>query len=86
METDTTNSRERTRRLTCTCCGEFAGRFRQHWNQDDGYGICRKCVLWMKSPARAKHYPGDEEFAKAYGTEGTNYANAEQWKKILLET
>lgn len=30
--------------LSCNCCGG-AGRGRQWWNRDDGYGICGSCGL-----------------------------------------
>ena len=30
--------------LTCCVCGAGAGRWTQHWNRDDGYGICANCV------------------------------------------
>ena len=30
--------------LECSCCGGYAGRFEQFWNQDDGYGVCTRCV------------------------------------------
>lgn len=62
------------RRMTCCCCGGYAGRFEQHWNRDTGYGICRPCVLrWYKDP---------EEIASSLGKEGVNWANAEQWAEI----
>lgn len=31
------------RRLKCSVCGGEAGRHLQHWNQDDGWGVCRSC-------------------------------------------
>lgn len=32
------------KRLRCCICGADAGRWQQHWNRDDGFGICRPCV------------------------------------------
>ena|SRR6478609_934449 len=62
------------RQLKCSVCAEDAGRWVQFHNQDTGWGICRKCVDWIKSPARAKHYEGDEAFNRCYGLPGVNYA------------
>lgn len=30
--------------MTCCICDGDAGQFEQHWNRDDGYGICAPCV------------------------------------------
>ena len=30
--------------LECSSCGGDAGRFQQFWNQDDGYGMCPRCI------------------------------------------
>ena len=57
------------RRLECCVCGEYAGRFEQHWNRDTGFGICRKCVDWVKSRGET-----DSEILDLYGVEGVNYA------------
>ncbi len=62
----------RVRRLLCNCCGGVAGQYRQHSNQDDGWGICRSCL--------DRHYIGKgydaETIASYFGTEGVNYARA----------
>ena len=66
------------RGLQCACCGSYAGRFLQFNNQDDGYGICRPCVL--------RHYKGkshtDADIEQSFGKEGVSWANAEQWAAI----
>jgi hypothetical protein len=62
-----TNERKGTvkRRLTCCCCGGDAGRWKQWWNRDTGYGICYACVkLW-----RAK----GEDVELSCGKEGVNW-------------
>ncbi len=30
--------------LTCNCCGAYAGRWKQWFNRDRGYGICKRCA------------------------------------------
>jgi predicted amidophosphoribosyltransferase len=55
------------RRLTCSCCGSDAGRWAQHWNRDTGYGICPKCVEWL----RTRYEP--DEMIRLYGTPGINH-------------
>lgn len=59
--------------LKCACCGEDAGRYEQHWNQDTGYGLCADCVIWIQG--RGMYTP--EEFKQTYGVEGVNYAAKE---------
>ena len=57
------------RRLTCSVCGEDAGRHHQHWNRDHGFGICRRCVDWLIGRGVTA-----DELARCYGVEGLNYA------------
>ena len=57
------------RHMECCVCGDDAGRFEQHWNCDTGYGICRKCVDWVRSRGET-----DAEILDLYGVEGVNYA------------
>lgn len=54
--------------LTCCVCGGSAGKYKQHWNRDTGWGICRKCVDWEIS---RKVSP--EELLDLYGIAGVNY-------------
>lgn len=70
-----------TRSLNCNCCGGRAGRHKQHWNQDTGYGICRPCVLkWYRGKAHT-----DADIEQLFGKEGVSWANAEQWAKFEAE-
>lgn len=55
------------RPLTCCICGEYAGKFEQHWNRDAGWGVCPQCV----SEQAAIVSP--EELAELYGAAGVNY-------------
>lgn len=59
------------RRLTCSCCGSDAGRFQQHYNRDTGFGICARCIAWI----RGRGTP-EPEIARLYGAEGVNFAPA----------
>jgi hypothetical protein len=54
--------------LTCCCCGESAGNFAQHWNRDTGYGICAKCIAWIRSRGES-----ESEIKSLYGIEGVNF-------------
>lgn len=57
------------RRMTCCCCGDYAGRYEQHWNRDTGYGICAKCIAWFRLRGET-----EEEIRECYGIEGVNFA------------
>lgn len=54
--------------LTCCVCGEAAGRWKQHWNRDNGWGVCVDCV----QDARNRGEP-ETEIADLYGEEGVNW-------------
>jgi hypothetical protein len=56
--------------LQCCVCGNAAGNFKQHWNRDKGYGICRPCVDWLRTRRAAT----PAEILDLYGHEGVNYA------------
>lgn len=58
----------RPRPMKCACCGGYAGKFHQHWNQDTGYGICRSCVDWIASRGESP-----ESIRFTYGKAGHNY-------------
>lgn len=62
------DAEKQTARLTCCCCGESAGKWKQHWNRDTGYGICAKCVTWARSRGET-----EDEITSLYGTEGKNW-------------
>lgn len=66
------------RHMTCCTCGEDAGRWHQHWNRDNGYGICAPCVGWLKGRGMP-----DAEIADCYGVEGENWGTG---KLIEMET
>lgn len=56
------------RRLTCNCCDGDAGIFQQHYNRDDGYGICVKCVELARADG-----VWEEEIESLFGVEGVNW-------------
>lgn len=51
------------RNMTCNCCGASAGRFRQWWNRDNGFGQCGACTDWSlargESLAMVRDMAGD---------------------------
>lgn len=59
------------RSLECCVCGGGAGRWEQYWNRDTGYGVCAKCVGWVKERGAS-----DAEVADLYGKEGVNWGKA----------
>ncbi len=59
------------RRTTCCVCGDDAGKFKQHWNRDTGFGICAPCIVFVRERGAT-----EAEIADLYGTAGINYATA----------
>ena len=57
------------RRLSCSCCGESAGRWHQFFNQDTGFGICLRCITWFRQDKRHD----EEDIAQTWGKEGVNW-------------
>lgn len=57
--------------LECCCCGLYAGKFQQHWNRDDGYGICQRCVTDEINSGASQ-----EQIKSNYGQAGINYQGA----------
>ena len=53
--------------MTCCVCGGGAGSFNQHWNRDDGYGICCRCVAEEAVRLTA------DELRQNYGLPEVNY-------------
>ena len=53
---------------TCCCCGEYAGKWAQWFNRDTGYGMCAKCIAWL----RGRGTP-ETEIRDLYGVEGVNW-------------
>ncbi|NTU85793.1 MAG: hypothetical protein HGA45_41765 [Chloroflexales bacterium] len=60
------------RQLLCACCGGWAGRWKQHPNQDIGHGICPRCIQRI----RDKGTYSEEEITRIYGIEGVNFEKA----------
>jgi hypothetical protein len=61
-------------RLTCCCCGEYAGRWVQFSNRDTGFGICKPCIEKIRAHRPFGHEPmSEEEITRTYGTEGVNW-------------
>lgn len=58
------------RHMTCCVCGEFAGRWKQHYNRDSGYGVCVSCVEWVRSRGET-----EAEITDLYGKESVNWGN-----------
>lgn len=55
-------------RMTCSICGDGAGRFEQHCNRDTGFGICPRCVGWTQGRGTTP-----AEMLSLYGVAGMNY-------------
>lgn len=55
------------RHLECCVCGEYAGKYQQHWNRDEGYGICQDCAK------RESQRETPERMESLYGKAGVNY-------------
>lgn len=61
-------------RLTCCCCGAFAGRWVQFSNRDTGFGICKPCIERIRVHKPFGHEPmSEEEIVRTYGVEGVNW-------------
>jgi hypothetical protein len=56
------------RRLQCACCGESAGRWHQHSNQDTGYSVCVRCVTFKRMRGES-----EADILSDYGVEGVNW-------------
>jgi hypothetical protein len=65
--------------LECAVCGGPA-KGRQWWNRDRGYGVCPKCIDWMK-----KRGTSDEEIEDLYGKKGVHWG-VENSDKAVSET
>lgn len=64
----TTNSSAPIRLLYCSCCGERAGRWHQHWNMDTGFGACVRCITFLRRRGET-----EAEILSRYGTEDVNW-------------
>lgn len=87
------------RRLECNCCGGDAGRFRQWWNRDTGFGQCAACtdrglergeslayVRDMAGDPRVHRPQGELEAALVakYGTEGAAALAGDAMRQAVL--
>lgn len=63
--------RQTARRMTCCCCGSECYGV-QHWNRDDGFGLCLKCADWIGK----RETP--EQMERLYGVRGVNYGAARE--------
>jgi hypothetical protein len=59
-------------RKECNCCGEYAGKWKQHWNRDTGYGMCADCIAMVRSRGM-----DEAEILDLYGREGVNWGVAQ---------
>lgn len=55
------------REMKCCNCGNYAGKFHQHYNRDNGFGICLRCVTDEIKKQ------GVETALTCYGVPGFNY-------------
>lgn len=56
------------KKKTCALCGNYAGKYNQWWNRDNGFGICFVCVKNEKN----KNTP--EHLISLYGIKGIHYS------------
>ena len=69
--------RPQKKRKTCACCGSYAGKWEQWFNQDTGFGLCSECVTWIKTRRPFGQEPmTTEEFERIYGLAGAHYEEA----------
>ena len=73
MTAEPTGTACKSRNLSCCCCGADAGRWKQHWNRDTGYGICAACVDWLRGKGET-----ETEISDLYGVENINWGRANQ--------
>ena len=55
--------------LQCAVCGDYAGKWMQHNNRDNGYGVCKPCVEWLVDVCNYS----DSQMKNDYGVAGVNY-------------
>ena len=62
------------KQLGCCCCGS-ATYGRQWWNRDTGYGICSKCIHWLRTDKKQNGEPreSEAEIRDLYGVEGRHF-------------
>lgn len=52
--------------LLCGCCGAYM-QGRQWFNQDQGYGLCENCAIWIRDKESML------EIFNSYGIEGYHF-------------
>ena len=62
------------RTMECAVCGE-ATKGRQWWNRDTGYGVCSKCIKWLRETKKSTGKPreSEEQIRDYYGMEGIHF-------------
>lgn len=61
---------EKTRKVCCCCSGD-AGKWKQWHNRDTGYGMCSKCIAWVRERGAS-----EAEIRDLYGVENVNWGVA----------
>jgi hypothetical protein len=54
--------------LRCACCGGCAPALKQWFNQDKGYGLCKRCAEWITEKE------GADYVKRCYGEAGTHHS------------
>lgn len=55
-------------RKVCSCCGGEAGRWEQWYNRDTGYGMCAKCIDFVRERGES-----EDEIRNLYGVHGIHW-------------
>lgn len=65
------------RHLTCCVCGDYAGRWQQWHNRDTGFGVCTRCIAWLRSPRPSDGLPreSEDEIGRLYGRQGVHWGD-----------
>lgn len=64
--------------LQCAVCGSYAGKYQQHSNRDNGYGVCLDCVRWLLTERKVP----PAEMKNNYGIAGINYKDPNERLRI----
>jgi hypothetical protein len=54
--------------LDCACCDQPAPSHKQWFNQDDGYGLCLSCAIYIEKKE------GRNEVRQSFGVPGINHS------------
>lgn len=66
--------------LECCVCGHYAGKWEQHYNRDNGYGICEGCAVEEMKSNNAVEY-----HQKCYGKLGVNWGPSDPDRAKLYD-